>query len=69
MVRVESKGKEEMEDMSLKVWEPTTPIENAWFAFLRSELKIKKKVSPEHQGGGDAFQNKESKEEREEERR
>ena len=43
MVRVESKGKEEieeMEEMPLKDWDPTTPIENAWFAVLRPELKI-----------------------------
>ena len=33
MVRVEAKGKEEMEEMPLNDWEPTTPIENAWFAF------------------------------------
>ena len=40
MVRVESKGEEEIEEMPLKDWDPTTPIENAWFAVLRPELKI-----------------------------
>ena len=45
MVRVESKGKEEMEEMPLKDWDPTTPIENAWFAFLRSELKISRSLT------------------------
>ena len=39
-MRMESKGKEEIEEVTLKDWDPTTPMENAWFAFLRSELKI-----------------------------
>ena len=37
MVRVESKGKEEMEEVPLKDWDPTTPIENAWFGKIRTE--------------------------------
>ena len=45
MVRMESKGKEEMEEMPLKAWDPTTPIENAWLALLRSELKISRSLT------------------------
>ena len=37
MVRVESKGKEEMEEMPLKDWDPIDPIEKAWFGKIRTE--------------------------------